>query len=115
MKDIKIALIQTHWPGSREKIAASYRQLVREAAASGAQVVCLQEFALSPYFASTIDPHNRRWAEPLQGGVSERTFSDMARENGIFLVVTQYRLHHVPYPGIVFFPKSIILAQDPVR
>jgi N-carbamoylputrescine amidase len=90
MKDIKIALIQTHWPGSREKIAASYRQLVREAAASGAQVVCLQEFSLSPYFASTIDPHNRRWAEPLQGGESERTFSDLARENGVFLIGSLY-------------------------
>ncbi len=90
MKDLKIALIQTHWPGSRAEISTIYRQLVPEAAAGGARVVCLQEFSLSPYFASTIDPANRRWAEPLHGGESERTFSALARENGVYLIGSLY-------------------------
>ncbi|MBK8431425.1 MAG: hypothetical protein IPL28_09115 [Chloroflexi bacterium] len=45
---MKIALIQTNWPGTREAITATYRELVREAAERGAHLVCLQEFTLSP-------------------------------------------------------------------
>jgi N-carbamoylputrescine amidase len=82
----KIALIQTHWPGNRQKITAVYRHLLPQAAQQGAQVVCLQEFSLSPYFASVVDPDNYRWAEPLRGGESDRLLGELARENGLFIV-----------------------------
>lgn len=86
MKQIKIALIQTHWPGNRAAMIDTYRALVREAAAQGATVVCLQEFSLSPYFASVIDQANYKWAEPLTGGESDKVFSELAQANGVYLI-----------------------------
>ncbi len=82
----RIAVIQTHWPGSRQQMVETYRELVRRAAAGGAQIVCLQEFTLSPYFASVIDRDNFRWAEPLRGGESDRVFGRLAADNEVFLI-----------------------------
>lgn len=60
--------------------------LVAEAAAKAAEIVCLQEFTLSPYFASQKDDANFARAEFLHDGESVRTFSQLARENGLFLI-----------------------------
>ncbi len=86
MKQARIALIQTHWPGDRATIIDAYRSLVKEAATAGAQLVCLQEFTLSPYFASTIDEANYQWAEPLYGGDTDRVLGELAREHNLWLV-----------------------------
>lgn len=86
MKPLRVALAQTNWPHSREEIIRIYRQLVAEAAGRGAGLVCLQEFTLSPYFASVIDQANYAWAEPLTGGESDRVFNALARTHGVYLV-----------------------------
>ncbi len=82
----KIALVQTRWPGNRQAMVETYRSLIAQAAGLGADIICLQEFTLSPYFASTIDEDNYRWAEPLHGGETDRILAEMARANGVFLV-----------------------------
>ncbi len=64
----------------------SVRSLVAEAAGRGAQLVCLQEFTLSPYFASVIDPENYIWAEPLRGGDSDLLFGELAKTHGLYVV-----------------------------
>jgi N-carbamoylputrescine amidase len=64
----------------------TYRDLVAEAASRGADLVCLQEFSLSPYFASMEDDAGFRWAEPLRGGPSDKFLSKLAREHELFLV-----------------------------
>lgn len=86
MPPLKIALIQTHWPGNRADVSQTYRALVQEAVAQQADVVGLPEFSLSPYFASVIDEANYQWAEPLHGGESDRLFSQLARQNGVYLI-----------------------------
>jgi N-carbamoylputrescine amidase len=82
----KIAIIQTNWPGSRQTMVENYRALVGEAAARGASIVCLQEFTLSPYFASVIDEANYKWAEPLHGGETDKILSELARTNQVHLI-----------------------------
>lgn len=86
MQPIRVALAQTHWPGSRDEIKRVYRELAAEAAGRGAGLLCLQEFTLSPYFAGVIDPANFAWAEPLTGGESDHFFSDLARAHGLHVV-----------------------------
>ncbi|MCB8986122.1 MAG: hydrolase [Ardenticatenaceae bacterium] len=86
MKNTTIALIQTSWPGSRAQMIKTYRELVAEAAQRGAEIVCLQEFSLSPYFASVKDEANTAWAEPVRGGESDAVFGELARQNGVFLL-----------------------------
>lgn len=86
MQAIKVALVQTHWPGARQPLVETYGTLVAEAAALGATLVCLPEFSLSPYFASVVDQANYRWSEPLRGGESDKVFAELAQANGVYLV-----------------------------
>jgi N-carbamoylputrescine amidase len=65
---------------------ATYRELASEAAGRGADLLCLQEFTLSPYFASTEDDAGFGWAEPLRGGPTDRFLGELALEYGLWLV-----------------------------
>ncbi len=86
MKDIHIALAQGHWTGAQESTKALYRALVAKAAASGAELICLPEFTLLPYFPGVRDSAGFRWAEPLSGGISERFFGELARAHRLRLI-----------------------------
>ena len=85
MQPIRIALIQTHWPGDRQAMMDTYRELVRQAATSGSELVCLQEFTISPYFASSLDPAGFQWAEPLSGADSTEVENDLVAEESLLL------------------------------
>lgn len=61
-------------------------ELVDEAAKKGAEIVCLQEFTLSPYFASVKDDANYAWAEPVNGGESTAVFSQLAQQNNVAIL-----------------------------
>ena len=86
MERIRIAVVQTHWTGDQASMIASYRTLIEQAAAGGANLVCLQEFTLSPYFASSLDPSGYDWAEPLTGGPTDKFLRDQACEHGLFII-----------------------------
>ena len=86
MKDLHIALAQGHWTGDQESTKALYRDLVAEAAATGASLICLPEFSILPYFPGVRDPAGFRWAEPLQGGASDRFFGELARKHRVNVV-----------------------------
>ena len=86
MKDLHIALAQGHWTGEQTSTMALYRDLVADAASSGASLICLPEFTLLPYFPGVRDRAGFRWAEALPGGVSERFFSQLARRHGVHII-----------------------------
>lgn len=86
MQPLRLALVQTHWPGKRAALVATYRTLVAQAAQAGAQIVGLPEFSLSPYFANERAPAGYRWAEALLGGESDRVFRDLARTHQVYLI-----------------------------
>jgi len=91
MRDkLRVALVQLAWSGSRESMQEQYRGLVKQAAQSGAGLVCLPEFSLIPYFPGTRDQAGFEWAEALPGGASETFFSQLARENKVVLVGSLY-------------------------
>jgi N-carbamoylputrescine amidase len=64
----------------------SYRPLVEQAVREHAQIICLQEFSLSPYFASSIDDAGFDWAESLVGGDSDQFFGDLACTHQVMMV-----------------------------
>lgn len=59
---------------------------VREAAAAGAQVICLPELFRSPYFCQREDPAFFDLAEPVPGPTTE-AMSALARELDVVLIV----------------------------
>jgi len=86
MRDIHIALAQGHWTGDQESTKALYRELVAEAAATGARLICLPEFTILPYFPGVRDPAGFDWAEPLPGGASDQFFAELARAHGLTII-----------------------------
>jgi N-carbamoylputrescine amidase len=61
-------------------------QRVREAAARGAQIICLQELFSSPYFCKAMRADRFDLAEPIPGPITD-TMCRLARELKVVLVV----------------------------
>ena len=90
MKNTTIAVVQTDWAGNRAAMIKKLEGLVSEAADQGAQIVCLQEFTLCPYFASVKDDRNFERAESLTDGESVTVFSKLAKNNHVILIGSIY-------------------------
>ena len=86
MKDLHVALAQGHWTGERASTMTLYAELVAEAADTGAELVCLPEFTLLPYFPGLRDKAGFGWAEDLPGGESERFFGRLAKRHGVHII-----------------------------
>lgn len=86
MEPIRVALAQLEWTGKRASMKNCCRELVAEAAARRAALVCLPELTLSPYFPGTRDPAGFEWAEALTGGESDRLFRELAQDNNVMLI-----------------------------
>ncbi len=71
-----------------EDPAANLRKAIdrtRDAAGRGAQVVCLQELFMGPYFCQTEDHRFFQLAEAIPGPTTQ-VFADLARDLGIVII-----------------------------
>src|SRR5690606_33595518 len=64
-------------------------QGIREAAAKGAQIVCLQELFRSLYFCDTENYHNFALAEPIPGPTTE-ALSPLAAELNCVIIASLF-------------------------
>lgn len=87
MRKVHIALIQIAWTGNRATMQEQYREYITQAVHDGAELLCMQEFSLSPYFAGIPnDKDAYQWAEPLRGGATDIFFGALAREHGVYII-----------------------------
>ncbi|MFM9077708.1 MAG: nitrilase-related carbon-nitrogen hydrolase [Solirubrobacterales bacterium] len=88
----RVGAVQKAWDADPDLHRAGLAEGVALAAASGAELVCLQELTLSPYFA--IQPDDResrdRYVEGLPGGPTSAFAIEVARENDVFLHASLY-------------------------
>jgi len=98
MSKVTIGLIQaTHEVHGDEPVELHKRtaidkhvQLVREAAARGAQIIGLQEIFYGPYFCAE---QTTKWydaAEEMPNGPTTRLFQDLAKELGVVIILPIY-------------------------
>lgn len=82
---VRVALIQSQ--GSNDPVAAMDRaeQRIADAAAQGANIVCLPELYRSLYFCQNENAANFDLAEPIQGRSFER-FSVLAKRLGVVVI-----------------------------
>lgn len=106
MDKIHIALCQGHWTGDVDSTKALYADLIALAVKEGAQLICLPEFTILPYFASSRDEAGFQWAEALHGGVSDLFFSEMARKHGVKLVGSLFEKD-----GDTYWDTAVIYAE----
>ncbi len=82
---VKVALVQMSCVDEAEPNVTKAVRRIGEAAAQGANIVCLQELFAGPYPCQTEDHAQFERAEPIPGPTSQR-LAAAAREHGVVLV-----------------------------
>jgi N-carbamoylputrescine amidase len=80
-------------------------ELIKEAAAKGAQVCCLQELFYGTYFAAEQDTRWYTLAEPIPDGPTIRLMQQLAKQHGMVLVVP---ISEQEMPGVLYNTAAVI-------
>lgn len=107
MTIIRTALTQTTWTGDEESMVAKHEDLVRKAAADGAQIICFQELFHGPYFGIVQDNKYYDYAQKVPGPLTER-FARLAAEFNIVIILPVYEEEQ---PGILYNTAAVIDAD----
>src|SRR6187455_32342 len=89
MSKVKIGLVQMSCSSNKEENLQKAIEKVKEAAAKGAQIVCLQELFTSLYFCDVEDYENFKLAEPIPGPSSD-ALSKLAKELNVVIVASLF-------------------------
>ncbi|HEY0187971.1 MAG TPA: nitrilase-related carbon-nitrogen hydrolase [Cellulomonas sp.] len=87
---VRAALVQCTGVSPRAAMVDKQIALIEQAAAAGAQVVCLQELATGPYFCQSETDEWFDLAEPVPDGPTTASMVETARRLGVVLVVPLY-------------------------
>jgi N-carbamoylputrescine amidase len=102
-----IGLIQDHAGDDANANLARAERLIREAAARGAQIVCLKELFNAPYFCKSQQAERFDLAEPIPGATTE-AMSRLARELSVVLIVPMFERQA---PG-VYRNSAVVIDAD---
>ncbi len=102
-----LGLVQLRCQADPEANMENGVQRIRQAAGSGAQIVCLPELFRSQYFCQRQDPSLFDLAEPIPGPSTER-LGRAARETGTVVVTSLFERRA---PG-VYHNTAVILDAD---
>ena len=102
-----VGLVQQAVAASAAETVDAAERGIRDAAARGAQIVCLQELFNAPYFCKVTDAERFDLAEPIPGPTVER-MQGVARELGIVIVVPIFEKRG---PGLYHNSAAVIDAD----
>ena len=86
---VKVGLIQMSCGADKELNIDKTLALVRETAALGAKIICLQELFASVYFCWEENYDNFKLAEPIPGPTT-KLFTDLAKELDVVIVASLF-------------------------
>ncbi len=89
MAKVNVGLVQMSCTGSKEANLIKAIEKTREAAAKGAQIVCLQELFTSLYFCDVEDYENFKLAESIPGASTD-ALSEVAKELGVVIIASLF-------------------------
>ncbi len=84
-----VGVVQMRCTTNKEENLARAEQKIREAAARGAQIICLHELFAGEYFCRTEDADLFQLAEPVPGPITER-MAAVAKDRKVALVVSVF-------------------------
>jgi N-carbamoylputrescine amidase len=105
---VRAALVQQKWTGDRDSMVKNAVAAIRDAAAQGARVTCLQELFYGPYFCQVQEPEWYSWAERVPDGPTVRLMCDVAREHQMVLIVPVYEEEQ---EGVYYNTAAVIDAD----
>jgi N-carbamoylputrescine amidase len=112
----RIGAVQQRWNPDPQAHRAGLAEGVRRAAAEGAQLVCLQELTLSPYFAITAD-QPKDAAESIPDGPTCAFAAELAAQTGAFVHISLYERNEDVADGlgyntaVVLSPAGELVAR----
>jgi N-carbamoylputrescine amidase len=109
-KPFRIGAVQHRWHPDAAEHEHALAEGVRAAAGEGAQLVCLQELTLSPYFAVAADGP-RDAAEAIPDGPTCRFAAALAQETGVHVHASLYE-RNPDDPDGLGFNTAVVLAPD---
>ena len=89
MKNVKVGLVQMSCVKEVATNIEKAKREIRNAAAKGAQIVCLQELFTSLYFCDVEDYDNFQLAEAIPGPTTH-LMSDLAKELGVVIIASLF-------------------------
>ena len=89
MGKVKVGLVQMSCSNNKEANLQKAIDKIKEVAAKGAQIVCLQELFTSLYFCDVEDYENFKLAEPIPGPSSD-ALSKLAKELNVEICLSLY-------------------------
>jgi N-carbamoylputrescine amidase len=107
MRQVTFAATQMACTADKAQNIAKAEQLVRQAAAAGANIILLQELFESLYFCQDEDQEFFALAEPLSRNAALAHFAPIARELGVVLPISLYER-----AGQNFFNSLVVLDAD---
>lgn len=90
MRNVKVAATQMSCSSNREENIAKADQLVRQAAAQGAQIILLQELFETPYFCQKEKSDYYVYATELEENAAIQHFRKVAKELEVVLPISFY-------------------------
>jgi len=102
-----VGLVQQAVAASAAETVKAAERGIREAAARGAQIICLEELFNAPYFCKVTDAERFDLAEPIPGPTVER-MQGVARELGIVIVVPIFEKRG---PGLYHNSAAVVDAD----
>jgi beta-ureidopropionase len=104
---VRIAGVQFVGHADREVNVRTAIRMVRQAAAQGANIVCLPELFSTMYFCVETRREYFDWAEPIPGPTIER-MAEVARETGIVLIAPIFERA----PDGLFYNAAAVIGPD---
>src|ERR1700743_3084123 len=89
MSKVKVGLVQMSCTADKAANLQKAMEKVKEAAAKGAQIVCLQELFTSLYFCDIEDYENFKLAEAIPGPSTD-VLGKLAKELGVVIIASLF-------------------------
>ncbi|MFK7868901.1 MAG: N-carbamoylputrescine amidase [Roseobacter sp.] len=110
MREVTVAATQMACSDDVDENIAKGENLIRQAAASGANIILLQELFEGLYFCQDEDPRHLKRARPAEGHPTLAHFQSLAKELGVVLPVSFYE-----HAGNARFNSIAIIDADGSR
>jgi N-carbamoylputrescine amidase len=104
---VNLGLIQSRAFPSKEESLRAHEALIRQAAARGAQIICLQELFLTPYFCKREETEQFDLAEAIPGPTTD-ALAPLAKELGVVIIASLFEKRG---PGLYHNTAAVLDAD----
>lgn len=108
-KKLTVGLVQEQWHKDAKEHQDRLASGIFSAAQQGAQLICLQELTLSPYFCTRSDVDPRPFMEDIPTGPTAQFVGAMAKKNKVYITASLFEKEGYN-TAVAFSPNGELVA-----